>query len=94
MYNKNEIRENASHFLGRELTDYEWECAFPLAERKLDRIIAREGDSDGERRKPYYLGKLVQECITVEAFSNYAKIRNAQIMMERSVTHEADTTCA
>lgn len=31
------------------------------AERKLQRIIDREGDAGGERRKPYYLEKLIDE---------------------------------
>ncbi len=58
-----EARDEASDRLGRELTDAEWEAALPPATQKLERIISRFGDEGGERRKPYYLGALVQEYI-------------------------------
>lgn len=32
------------------------------ADRKLKYIIVRYGDADGERRKPYYREKLIQEA--------------------------------
>ncbi len=34
------------------------------AEKKLGRIISLHGDAGGERRKPYYLEKLVEEETT------------------------------
>ena len=37
--------------------------ALYLAEQKLEQIIAREGDADGERRKPYYKIMLAQEIL-------------------------------
>lgn len=43
---------------GREIV-----TALPLAMDKLERIIAREGDDDGERLKPYYIAQLVAEQI-------------------------------
>lgn len=43
---------------GREIAD-----ALPLAMSKLERIVAREGDADGERLKPYYIAQLVAEQI-------------------------------
>ncbi|MCD8311247.1 MAG: hypothetical protein LUD43_01905 [Firmicutes bacterium] len=67
------VRDEASGYLGRELTDEEWNDAYPDAKRKLDWIISREGDADGERLKPYYLGKLVQEIVTQNAFSTYCR---------------------
>lgn len=33
---------------------------------KRDRIIAREGDDNGERLKPYYLTMLVEEEIRID----------------------------
>ena len=65
------IRDEASGFLGRELTDEEWREAYPYAKRKLDGIISREGDSDGERREPYYLGMLVKETVEIMEYSRY-----------------------
>lgn len=41
----------------------EIEIALTLAEQKLEQIIAREGDADGERRKPYYKIMLAQEIL-------------------------------
>ena len=68
---EDEVRDEASGYLGREITDAEWEAALPRAKAKLEWIISREGDGDGERRKPYYLGKLVEERISEDAFSAY-----------------------
>ena len=51
---EDEVRDEACSYLGREITDAEWNEALPPAQRKLDWIISREGDLDGERRKPYY----------------------------------------
>ena len=65
------VRAAAVHYLGREVTDDEWNYALGKAKKKLDRIISREGDLDGERRKPYYLGKLVQERIFEDSVSAY-----------------------
>ena len=70
---EDEARDEASVYLGTALTDAEWKAALPMAKAKLDRIISREGDTDGEYLKPYYLGKLVQERITEDAFSTYCR---------------------
>ena len=45
------------------------ELCLPQAVRKLDLIIKREGDGNGERLKPYYLAKLLCEIISMERFS-------------------------
>lgn len=82
-----EIRDEACGFLGREITDEEWDEAYPAAKRKLEWIISREGDADGERRKPYYLGKLVEEHISQNAFSRWCA-EMSQLNMERRRTHE------
>ena len=88
---EDEVRDEACGYLGREITDEEWRHALPLAQQKLERIISREGVLNGERRKPYYLGKLVQERITEDAFSRYTMERSLQIMRERSMAHETAT---
>ncbi len=66
-----EARDEASNLLGRELTDFEWNRSLEPALRKLDRIIALYGDDSGKRRKPYYLGVLVQEHIIFDTMSDY-----------------------
>lgn len=44
------------------------QLAQKAAERKLQWIIDRYGDADGERRKPYYLEQLTQEAQTAICF--------------------------
>lgn len=85
---EDEVRGEACGYLGRELTDAEWEYALPLAKRKLDWIISREGDANGKRCKPYYLGKLVAERIREDAF-NYIIAMCHEIMTGRRTAHEA-----
>lgn len=51
MHDEDLIREEACGYLGREITDAEWDEAYPQAKRKLEWIISREGDADGERLK-------------------------------------------
>ena len=58
-----EIKKEAERQLGRHITEQEWNDAFPKATDKLHRIIQREGDGDGERRTPWYIGMLVAEQI-------------------------------
>ena len=81
-------RDEACGYLGREITDAEWQNAYPAAKRKLDGIIEMYGDEDGERRQPYYLGKLVQEQIFSDAFSRYTMAMSELIMKERGIHHE------
>lgn len=57
----------------------------PHAQRKLELIISREGDGNGERLKPYYLAQLLWEIISLERFSRSItkstlrqKVRNVQ----------------
>lgn len=82
-----DVREEACGYLGREITDAEWKEALPAAKRKLERIISREGDLEGERRKPYYLGKLVEEHIRENAVMKYIN-EMGRLNMERRKTHE------
>ena len=39
------------------------------ADRKLQYIISRYGDANGERRKPYYREQLIQAALSWEVFS-------------------------
>lgn len=68
-------RDEACSFLGFPISNKQWETALPRAQRKLERIITRYGNEDGERHKPYYLGKLVEEDMRERAFSAYTMIR-------------------
>lgn len=69
MQREDDVRDAASGWLGRELTDSEWRDAYPAAQSKLKRIIESFGDLDGERLKPYYLGQLVVEQLRERTMS-------------------------
>lgn len=80
------IRDEAARFLGRRPTDEEMERALPRAERKLRWILDREGDAEGMRLQPWYLGKLVEEAISAEEFSQYTMARCLEIETRRQAT--------
>lgn len=69
-----DARDEASALLGRELTDAEWAKAYPPAAQKLSGIIQRYGDGDGDRRQPWYFGKLVQEHIAFRVLYAYCAL--------------------
>lgn len=77
------IRDEAALFLGRRPTDEEMKWALPRAKKKLTWIIEGEGDADGIRRQPWYLGKLVEEAIVEEEFSQYTLARCMEIEAQR-----------
>lgn len=83
------IRDEAAIFLGRTPTDEETEHALPRATKKLRWIIDRDGDPDGMRRQPWYLGKLVEEAIIENEFSLYTMVRCLEIQARR----EAAAAC-
>lgn len=58
--------------LGCEVETEQFKKALTRAERKLKRIICREGDSHGERRKPYYLIQLTVEQLKVMELENFS----------------------
>lgn len=89
---EDEVRDEACGFCGREITDAEWNEALPQAQHKLELIISREGDADGERRKPYYLGKLIEEHLTQKALSQYCDEMSRMILQKRR--HENETVPA
>lgn len=73
-----DARDEASEYLGRELTDAEWTQAYPPMAKKLSGIIQRHGDDGGARCQPRYLGKLVQEYLTFSILSAYCAAMSAQ----------------
>lgn len=83
------IRDEAAIFLGRTPTDEEMKHALPRATKKLRWIIDRDGDPDGMRRQPWYLGKLVEEAIIENEFSLYTMARCLEIQARR----EAAAAC-
>lgn len=66
-----ELQQQAERYLGTEIEPSEWDKAKAYAERKLKGIIEREGDGDGERRKPYYLAQLIAETVRSDRFSQF-----------------------
>lgn len=68
---KDKLKTLSEEYLAEPLSDTEYEKAKAQAKRKLARIIEREGDSDGERRKPYYLAQLIAEAVRSERFSAF-----------------------
>lgn len=69
-----DTRDEVSGYLGRELTDSERAEAYPPAAQKLSHIIKLYGDHGGNRRQPWYLGKLVQEHIAFSVLSAYCAL--------------------
>lgn len=57
--------------LSAVISNVEYKMAEEQAKRKLARIIEREGDANGERRKPYYILQLIYEAIVENRISNY-----------------------
>ena len=67
-----ELRTLTEKYLKCELPDEETlREAEKNARRKLKWIISREGDANGERKKPYYLAQLIAEAVRQEAMSRY-----------------------
>lgn len=48
-----------------------------MARQKLNRIIEREGDGNGERLKPYYLEMLKNEIAKAEMVTTFCLTCNA-----------------
>lgn len=92
-----DARRKAEASLGRAIGAEEWSAILPTAQNKLNRIISREGDADGERRKPYYLGCLVAEAIRASEFAaicedfisaEVAKIKGTAPSRRQPKTHQ------
>lgn len=66
-----DLRTLAEQYLGTPITDREWLKALPQSAVKLGYVIAREGDADGERKKPYYLARLIEEAVRADRLERY-----------------------
>jgi hypothetical protein len=73
----NNLKALVEKELGDSINDSELEKAEQYARRKLDWIISREGDAQGERLKPWYLAKLISETVYQNRFSEACMIHNA-----------------
>lgn len=67
---KEDLKSLSEQYLSSAISQREFEQAEMQAKRKLARIIEREGDADGERRKPYYLAQLIAEAVRSDRFSS------------------------
>lgn len=65
------LQQQAEYFLGTEILPSEWDKAADQAERKLKRIIEREGDCEGKRLRPEYLAQLIAEAVKSSRFSRF-----------------------
>lgn len=65
------LKEMVEKYAETKVLQEEIDVYYPQAERKLQLIIQREGDHNGERRKPYYIAMLLAEIINIERFSAY-----------------------
>lgn len=68
---KGTLRQQAECFLGAEIQPSEWDKAADQAGRKLEKIIEREGDCEGKRRRPEYLAQLIAEAVKSSRFSQF-----------------------
>lgn len=67
---KEDLKSLSEQYLSSAISQREFEQAEMQAKRKLARIIEREGDADGERRKPYYLAQLIAEAVRSDRLSS------------------------
>lgn len=68
-----ELLEMAESYLGETIFPTEYKEAEQYARHKLKLIIEREGDANGERRKPYYLAQLIYETVLANRFSKQTR---------------------
>lgn len=64
------LQRQAEYYLGTNISPQEWQTAKTYAERKLARIIQREGDAGGARWEPWYLAKLIAETVQADALTS------------------------
>ena len=65
------LKREAEIFLGGQIEPSEWDSAWNAAERKLARIIEREGDAGGLRREIFYIAQLIAEAVNENRFSQF-----------------------
>lgn len=66
------LKEMEEEYLGSLIRQDEWIPAKQMAEKKLEWIISREGNSGGVRRELWYLAELIAEMITANRFSCFS----------------------
>lgn len=66
------LRQQVEYYLGTVIEPPEWEKARNSAERKLKRIIEREGDGNGARRETWYLAQFIAENVKESRFPLFA----------------------
>jgi len=64
------LHELSEKYLGGRIENSEYPRAYRYAKRKLEQIINREGDLNGERRKPYYIAQLIAETVSSNRLSD------------------------
>lgn len=67
-----DLQQQAERYLGTTIEQSEWDKAKTDAEQKLKSIINREGDGNGERRKPYYMAQLIAEAVRSNRFFKFS----------------------
>ena len=75
----NNLKTLVEEELGAIITDGEMQKAEHRARRKLEWIISREGDAEGERLKPWYLVHLIAEEVYKYRLSAECLIQNSKI---------------
>lgn len=81
---KNQVEE----YLGFEISETQYNQSSDRARKKLASIIERFGDANGERRKPYYLARLISEDVKAENLST-ATITVALNVLNMEKEHSA-----
>lgn len=57
------MQQQAESYLGAAIEPQEWRKACESAEQKLKHIIKLYGDSEGQRREPWYMAQLIAEAV-------------------------------
>lgn len=63
------MKEQVEKKLGFEVTNEQYGQSKERARKKLNSIISRYGDANGNRRKPEYLRELIYEDVISDIFS-------------------------
>lgn len=72
------LKQLTEEYYGDEIADDEWRQAKADSEVKLQRIIERQGDADGERTEPWYLAMLIAEEIRATRIMYETMVQNRQ----------------
>ena len=64
------LKRDVEKELGYEISDKDFKLAHKRAQEKLQQIIQRYGDSDGERRSADYMISLIAEAFLGQSLSD------------------------